>query len=118
MKFKLLEKATHPDQSGIHVLLEAGTEIGDGTPYPIRKGVDHQRTKMLQAQAAKVAKAKGQKDAPVVDPVPWFVPGPHMEPLDEEARKAMETMPNALTLNDMPVNMMEMPSPNQTAKGF
>ncbi len=93
MRFKLLEKATHPDTSGVHVLLEAGTEIGDGTPYPIRKGIDKVRTALVRRR---------NKAAPEV---PWFIPGHHMEPLDDEARTALADVPEKLTLENIPLTM-------------
>ncbi len=106
MKFELLKKATHTDESGTHVLLEEGTQIGDGTPYPIRKGIDQRRTALLR-QRDKNAKE-----------VPWFIPGHHMKPLDKEAEAALATAPEELTLEQMPLMMGQGdPKPGQ-AVGF
>lgn len=107
MRFKLLEKATHPDESGIHVLLEAGTEIGDKTPYPIRKGVDEKRTAMIR------------RANPKAPEVLWFIPGHHMEPLDKEAEELMSTVPDALTLENIPLTFEPArPGTAQKAVGY
>ncbi len=107
MKFKLLEKATHAGNDGLHVMLEAGTEIGDGTPYPIRKGIDTKRTAQIKRANAKAPD------------VPWFIPGPHMEPLDQEAKEAMKLCPDLLSIDQIPMQMTPTPpSGPQTATGF
>lgn len=105
MKFELLEKATHADESGVHILLPVGTEIGDGTPYPIRKGIDKRRTELLR-QRDKNAKE-----------VPWFIPGHHMKPLDKEATDLLATVPEGLSLENMPLTV-GTPHAEQKAVGF
>lgn len=106
MKYKLLEKATHPDESGIHILLEPGTEIGDGTPYPIRKGIDKKRTMLARVKNPKAPE------------VPWFIPGHHMQPLDDEAKNLLATVPEKLTLEQMPLTMDPAPGGERKAVGF
>lgn len=107
MKFELLSKATHADENGTHILLEAGTQIGDGTPYPIRKGIDQKRTALLRQRD------KGAKE------VPWFIPGHHMKPLDKEAEVALAAAPEELTLEQMPLMAGHAePGAPQKAVGF
>jgi hypothetical protein len=63
MKFMLLQKAIIGDQ-----LLEAGTEIGDGTPYPF-SGTPGPHMRPLDKDAEREVGQEDKVELPPLDPV-------------------------------------------------
>ena len=90
MKCRVLEKSVVPRSDGIHVLVDEGTIIGDGTDYPLPKGT----------QKGKSREHRGKL-------IPAYIPGSNLEPLDDEARAAAKFAPPPLSLNDMPLTPEE-----------
>lgn len=88
---------------GFPQIIPVGTIIGDGTEYPVPKGM----------QKPKAGPFRGKT-------IPRFIPGPNLEALDDEAREVQDKYApkENLTLDDMPLHTGEADLKKQKATGF